>query len=343
MVIEENISLRPYNTFGIDAKARFFAEVTGLVQLQKILQLKSYPRKFILGGGSNVLFTEDLDFLVVRIGLKGISVIDENEESVQIKVMAGENWNDLVNWCIERDFGGLENLSLIPGNVGTAPVQNIGAYGCEIKDVFVRCEAMDLDSGHMTEFNKKECRFGYRDSVFKNKFRNRYAITSVVLKLSKPPHAVNTSYRALSEELQRRGIEQPGIREVAETVTQIRKSKLPDPELIGNAGSFFKNPVVSPRKIDQLLRKFPGLVHFPAPDEQRKIAAAWLIDQAGWKGHREGQVGVHHKQALVIVNHGGAKGGEILQLSRKIQASVRDKFDVELEAEVRIIGNHSEN
>lgn len=339
MIIEENISLRHFNTFGIEVKARFFAEVTGLVQLQKILQLKSYPRKFILGGGSNVLFTDDLDFLVVHLGLKGISVIEEHDSSVLIKVMAGENWHQLVEWCIEKDYGGLENLALIPGNAGTAPVQNIGAYGVEIKDRFVRCEAMDLESGNMQEFSVKDCKFGYRDSIFKNEYRNRFAITSVVFKLSKGIHQTHTEYRALKEELTLREIENPGLRDIADCVIHIRRSKLPDPEQLGNAGSFFKNPVISKRKFDSLQKIFPEIVGYPAEEGKQKLAAAWLIDQCGWKGFREGQAGVHHKQALVLVNHGGASGVEILNLSKKIQESVRDKFDVKLEPEVRIIGN----
>jgi len=339
VIIEENISLRPFNTFGIDASARFFMEVTGLVQLQKIVHLKAYPRKLILGGGSNVLFTGDLDFLVVKMGLKGITVVEENSSSVWVKVMAGENWHSLVEWSLERNYGGLENLALIPGNVGTAPVQNIGAYGVELKDCFARCEAMELSTGQMREFSAEECKFGYRDSVFKNAYRNLFAITSVVLKLSKPPHQYQTEYRSLREELERTGIREPGIRDIADCVIKIRKSKLPDPEMIGNAGSFFKNPVVGKKKFDSLQKRFPELVSYPAGEGDRKLAAAWLIDRCGWKGYREGQAGVHHKQALVLVNHGGATGLEIHSLARKIQESVQNQFGVLLEPEVRFIGN----
>ncbi|WP_108424202.1 UDP-N-acetylmuramate dehydrogenase [Flagellimonas amoyensis] len=337
MTIQENISLKSYNTFGIDAKARFFVEISGLAQLQKVLELTVYPKRFIISGGSNMLLTKDIDALVMHIGLKGISIAEENGETVEIKAMAGENWHNLVMWSLERGYGGLENLSLIPGNVGTAPIQNIGAYGVELKDVFVSCTAMEVKTGELAAFDKEECEFGYRDSIFKNRAKDKYIITSVNLRLTKKDHMLHTGYGAIEEELKRNGIVYPTIRDISNAVIAIRQSKLPDPKELGNSGSFFKNPVISKKKFDKFIKSHPKAPFYELEDDQFKIPAGWLIEQSGFKGKRFGDAGVHEKQALVLVNHGNATGKEILELAEKIQKEVRGNFGIDIQAEVNII------
>ncbi|NVN19163.1 UDP-N-acetylmuramate dehydrogenase [Muricauda sp. HICW] len=337
MNIQENISLKNYNTFGIDVKARFFVEITGLVQLQKVLELKAYPKKFIISGGSNMLLTKDIDALVVHLKLKGISIVEENENFVEVKAMAGENWHDLVMWSLEQGFGGLENLSLIPGNVGTAPIQNIGAYGVELKDVFVSCAAMDVKTGELEGFDNEACEFGYRDSIFKNEAKDKYIITSVVLKLTKKDHVLHTGYGSIENELKEKGIVHPTIRDISDAVIAIRRNKLPDPKEIGNSGSFFKNPVISQKAFDRFTKKNPNAPFYEMDDNQFKIPAGWLVEQCGFKGKRFGDAGVHEKQALVLVNHGSATGKEILDLSKKIQDEVQKTFKIKIQPEVNII------
>ncbi len=337
MNIQENISLKPYNTFGIDVKAKYFLEITGLAQLQKVLELNAYPERFIISGGSNLLLTKDIDALVVHINLKGKTIVEEDDSSVEVKVMAGENWHDLVLWCLDQGFGGLENLSLIPGNTGTAPIQNIGAYGVELKDVFVSCVAMEIATGELVSFDLDACEFGYRDSIFKRKAKGKYIITSVNLKLSKKNHILNTGYGAIEEELKEKGIVYPTIRDISNAVIAIRQSKLPDPKVLGNSGSFFKNPVVSKKKLEKIRKQYPKMPNYEVGKDSFKVPAGWLIEQCGLKGKRFGDAGVHEKQALVLVNYGNATGKELLELAHRIQKEVADKFGINIEPEVNII------
>lgn len=337
MEIQENFSLKPYNTFGIDAKAKFFIEVNSVQELQKILADKSYPDKFILGGGSNMLITEDLDTLVIHVNIKGITIENEGEDSVEIKVMAGENWHEMVLWTLRHDFGGLENLSLIPGNTGSAPIQNIGAYGIELKDVLVSCAAVERSSQKLVHFSKENCKFGYRESFFKNEGRDKYVITSVNLKLTKKNHRINTSYGAINEELLKNGITTPSIQEISTAVIQIRNSKLPDPKVLGNSGSFFKNPVVSANEFEIFFQKNPDAPFYKISDKEYKIPAGWLIEQCGFKGKRFGDAGVHKNQALVLVNYGNASGQEILDLAKRIITEVELKFNISIQPEVNLI------
>lgn len=337
MNIQENISLKSYNTFGIDAKARFFIEINGLAQLQKVLELEAYPKKFIISGGSNMLLTKDIDALVMHINLKGITVVEENEDEIVVKAMAGENWHELVLWSLDNGYGGLENLSLIPGNTGTAPIQNIGAYGVELKDVFVSCSAMEIESGNLIAFDAKDCEFGYRDSIFKNDAKDKYIITSVNLKLTKKNHDLNTGYGAIEGELKENGIVYPTIQDVSNAVIAIRQSKLPDPKELGNSGSFFKNPVISKKNLEKLKKVHPNIPSYSMDKDQFKVPAGWLIEQCGFKGKRYGDAGVHEKQALVLVNYGNATGGEILELAQLIHQEVDSKFKIRIHPEVNII------
>jgi UDP-N-acetylmuramate dehydrogenase len=338
LIVKENISLKPYNTFGIDAKARYFIELTSVDQLRLALQLKGYPPILVLSGGSNMLLTADLERLVLYLNIKGKRILWEDEERVAIKIMAGENWHKLVLWCLDRNYGGIENLSLIPGNTGTAPIQNIGAYGVEIKDVFESCEAMEIDSQRMVRFDRKECRFGYRDSFFKNEGKNKFIITSVTLLLSKKNHMLKTSYGAIEEQLRSQNIANPNIKEISEAVIAIRRRKLPDPEELGNSGSFFKNPVLDQQHFKEFIQKHPDAPHFGLEDGTVKVPAGWLIEQTGFKGKRIGDAGVHKDQALVLVNFGNASGSEIRKLAQSIQNDVALKFGIELFPEVNIIG-----
>ena len=288
MKIRENVSLKTYNTFGIDVAAKHFVEVTGLAQLSKLLQLSAYPKRFIISGGSNMLLTKDIDDLVMHINLKGIRVIEEDEETVVIKVMAGENWHSLVLWTLDQGYGGLENLSLIPGNTGTAPIQNIGAYGVEIKDVFVGCEAMDIKTQELEAFNKEDCQFGYRDSIFKNDAKGKYIITSVKLRLTKKNHVLHTLYGAIEKELKEMDVITPTIRDVSNAVINIRSKKLPDPKEIGNSGSFFKNPVVSKKTFEKFQKKHPDAPFYELDTKEYKIPGRlahrtmWVQRKAFW-------------------------------------------------------------
>ena len=336
MIIKNNIALKPFNTFGIDVNAKEFASINSIQDIKDVLN--SNPSDLlILGGGSNMLLTKDVEALVLQINLKGISVISRSENRVQVQVAAGENWHELVCWCLNENFGGLENLSLIPGNVGTAPIQNIGAYGVELKDSFVSCEAINIQTKELRTFTKKECDFGYRNSIFKQKLKGDYIITSVVFELSSQKHSLKTNYGAIEAELQNYGIKNPTIQDVSKAVISIRNSKLPDPKIIGNSGSFFKNPVVSYSKFKTLQTQFPQIQHYKVSEDAIKIPAGWLIDTAGFKGKTFGNFGVHAKQALVLVNYGGASGKDILNLSKQIQKAIKLLFDIDLETEVNIL------
>ncbi len=338
MEIRQNISLKPYNTFGIAANARYFIDISSEDELRESLELQGYPPIFVLGGGSNVLLTGDLNALVLHVNIKGIRVDREDNSEVVITAKAGENWHELVLWTLERNYGGLENLSLIPGNTGTAPIQNIGAYGVEIRDVLESCTAMEIESGLLKTFSAAECAFGYRDSYFKNEGRGRYIITSVDLRLNKSNHRLNTSYGAIEAELKARGVTAPGIQHVSDAVIAIRQNKLPDPKVLGNSGSFFKNPVISGQACQMLVSKFPEAPVYKVSDQEWKVAAGWLIEQCGFKGKRFGDAGVHSMQALVLVNHGKATGRELLDLANRIKEAVMLKFGVAIEPEVNIIG-----
>jgi len=337
MKILKNVSLKKHNTFGIDAKAKFFCKVNSVAELQNVIVLKEHPNKFFISGGSNMLLTKDIDALVVKINIEGKEIISQSDEAVIVKVMAGENWHNLVLWAVDNDYGGMENMSLIPGNAGTAPIQNIGAYGVELKDIFVECEAMEISSGKMQIFTHKECKFGYRDSFFKNEGKGKYIITSITLQLTKKRHQLKISYGAITSELEKNSITQPTIKDVSNAVISIRRSKLPDPAEIGNSGSFFKNPVVSASVFNRFIEKNSEAPFYKISETEYKIPAGWLIEQCGYKGKRYGDAGVHKNQALVLVNYGDAKGSEILELAFKIQASVLEKFEIEITPEVNII------
>ncbi len=337
MKIQENISLKPFTTFGIDKKAKFFTTVTTLDELKSALLVakeKQLP-VFILGGGSNILLTRDIEGLVIKLEIKGINLVKEDEDQLWAEVGAGEMWHELVMHSIAKDWAGLENLSLIPGTVGASPMQNIGAYGVEIKDVFDSLMAMNRETLELQSFDAEACRFGYRESVFKQTFKDQFVITSVTFRLSKTPN-FHLEYGAIREVLAANGIDQPSIRAISDAVIQIRQSKLPDPKEIGNAGSFFKNPTIPNAQFDELKASYPSIPGYPSA-EGVKVSAGWLIEQTGWKGKRIGEVGVHAKQALVLVNYGGGSGEEIKKLSEQIQASVYDKFGVQLQAEVNFI------
>ena len=337
MTVQQNISLKKYNTFGISARAKFFCEANTVNDLVQILQMDEYPKKLLISGGSNMLITKDLDALVVHINIKGKEIISETEDYVILKVMAGENWHEMVLWTLEQGYGGLENMSLIPGNTGTAPIQNIGAYGVELKDTFETCEAMEIATGQIRNFTSEDCQFGYRDSYFKNKGKGKYIITSVTFKLSKRNHSLNTSYGAIEQELEKQEISNPNIKDISNAVIAIRKSKLPDPTEIGNSGSFFKNPVVSKSVFEKFSRKYPKAPYYKVSEEAYKIPAGWLIEQCGFKGKRFGDAGVHKNQALVLVNYDSASGSEILDLAYEIMDSVEDNFGIRITPEVNII------
>ncbi len=337
-MIQENISLLPYNTFHIGAVARYFAAITSAEQAQEISQSLLVEKNTcsILGGGSNILFTRDYDGLIIKNEIPGIELINENEDFVFIKSGAGVIWQDLVMYCIERNYGGIENLALIPGCVGASPIQNIGAYGVEVKEVIHAVEAVQFFDRKIISFSNSECHFAYRESVFKNKYKNQFIITSVTYRLRKVPQ-FNISYGAIPQELERMGVKDLSIKDIALAVMNVRNSKLPNPKIIGNAGSFFKNPEISTVQFESLKNEFPEMVGYSTGNEKTKVAAGWLIEQAGWKGYREGDAGCHDKQALVLVNHGKATGSQILELSEKIINSVNDKFGIELSREVNII------
>jgi len=335
MKVLHNISLLPYNTFGLNIKAQYFAEFSSVDDLRAGLKTGLNP-VFLLGGGSNVLITQDVEGLVLRNNLRGIKVIREFKNKVWVEVGGGEVWHEFVLWAVAQGYGGVENLSLIPGTVGAAPIQNIGAYGVELKDVFVQLKALELDSGKLKTFSRSDCRFSYRDSVFKREEKGKWCITAVVFSLTKSPHNLNTSYGDISKTLESNGINSPNIENISRAVVQIRTSKLPDPAKIGNCGSFFKNPETDRSVLERILATHPQAPHYPLPDGRSKIPAGWLIEQCGWKGKRVGNTGCYERQALVLVNYGGATGEEVKNLANAIIESVEREFGVRLEAEVNI-------
>ncbi|WP_299438169.1 UDP-N-acetylmuramate dehydrogenase [uncultured Aquimarina sp.] len=337
MKIERNKSLKSHNTFGIDVKASEFIEINSEKELIETLSIHKNKRIFILSGGSNMLLTKDLEALVLHIAMKGITTTIQSSNSVLVSANAGENWHDFVQFCINNNFGGLENLSLIPGYVGSAPIQNIGAYGVELKDKFISCEAIHLSTGEKKKFTKEDCNFGYRNSIFKNELKGKYIITKVTFRLTTKEHILNTSYGAIENALKEKNTTHPTIKDVSESVIAIRKSKLPDPAEIGNSGSFFKNPVVTLQAFEQIQKSYTNIPYYKVDEKSIKVPAGWLIEQCGFKGKRWGDAGVHTKQALVLVNHDNATGQEILDLSKKIRETIKEKFNIVLETEVNII------
>jgi UDP-N-acetylmuramate dehydrogenase len=335
MQLTENFSLKSYNTFGIHVMAKYFSAFANTNELAAILENKN-DHKLILGGGSNILFTKNYDGLVLKNEIAGIEKIKEADAHVYVRAGAGVGWHEFVLYCINNDFAGVENLSLIPGSVGASPMQNIGAYGVEIKDVFHELEAYNIEDKKLITFSKNDCAFGYRESIFKNKYKGHFVITSVTFQLNKIPK-YNTSYGAIETELEKMGVQSLSIKAISDAVINIRQSKLPDPKIIGNAGSFFKNPTIQNTQFEKLQHEFPNIVGYAVGDNETKLAAGWLIEQCGWKGYRKGDAGCHEKQALVLVNYGNAIGEEILQLSEKIIDSVKLMFDVELHREVNIV------
>jgi UDP-N-acetylmuramate dehydrogenase len=339
MNLQENIALRPYNTFGIEAYAKYFTGFQSIQQLEEIVtshELQSINNKLILGGGSNLLFTRNFDGLVMKNEMAGIEVVKQDKDFIYVKAGAGENWHQFVLYCLHNNYAGVENLSLIPGNVGASPMQNIGAYGVEIKDIFHELEAFHLGDKATQKFSLDDCEFGYRESVFKRKYKNQFAITSVTYRLRKQP-VFNTSYGAIQQELDSMGVKELSIQVISQAVINIRSSKLPDWKTVGNAGSFFKNPQIPNTQYKILKEQFPNIVAFPVDAQHTKLAAGWLIEQCGWKGYRKGDAGCYPKQALVLVNFGNAKGEEILELSEQIIQSVKQKFGVQLEREVNVV------
>lgn len=338
MVIHSNYPLKSLNTFGLDVSTQQYVRVETVDDLKEIYLGPKFRtiKKMVLGGGSNVLFSRNWLGLIAHMAIPGVQVESENSDWVQVSAGAGENWHQLVMWAVEQGFGGIENLSLIPGTVGAAPMQNIGAYGVELKDVFHSLEALELKTGKVVRFYKEDCAFGYRFSVFKGEQKGNYIITRVFLTLSKQP-MLNTSYGAIGQVLGEKGIDNPTIRDVSEAVMFIRQSKLPDPAEIGNAGSFFKNPVIERAHFEALEALHPDIPHYTLSPDEEKIPAAWLIEKCGWKGYRDGAIGVHDKQALVLVNHGGGKGMDIRKLAMEIMRSVHKEFQIELEPEVNMV------
>ena len=335
MEIQQNISLKQYNTFGINVNAKRFVSVNTIEKLKEVLHLEKDI--FLISGGSNMLLTKDINKLVVHIDIKGKEIVSKDENTVEVSVNAGENWHEFVLWCISNNYGGVENLSLIPGNVGTCPIQNIGAYGVEVKDTISQVEALHIESGEIKVFNNKECEFGYRNSIFKNELKGKYILTKVNFKLTKTNHNLNTSYGAIENELTSNNIKNPSLKDISDAVIAIRQSKLPDPNVIGNSGSFFKNPVISKSHFEDLQTKYPNIPSYTISETEIKVPAGWLIEQAGFKGKRFGDYGVHEKQALVLVNYNNASGEDIYNLAKKIQHKIAELFAINLEIEVNVI------
>ncbi len=336
-MIQFNVSLQPYNTFGIDVSATAFARFSSIAELEAVLlENNGKLPLFILGGGSNVLFTKPVDALVLKNELKGFEHLNETEDTIDIRVGAGEEWHTFVRYCVEKGWGGVENLSLIPGSVGASPMQNIGAYGAEIKDCFVELTAFHIEKRELHTFSAQDCAFGYRESVFKRALKGQYIIASVTYRLQKHPK-FNTAYGAIQTELDAMNVTELSVSAISQAVMNIRNSKLPNPKELGNAGSFFKNPVVDSAVVEVLKKRFPEVPNYPQPDGSVKLAAGWLIEQAGWKGKRIGNCGVHARQALVLVNYGGATGNEIYALSQAVLDDVQQQFGVLLEREVNIL------
>lgn len=338
MEVIKNHSLKSYNTFGLDVSAKYFVEANSSEEIINALDFakENNLQIMLLNGGSNMLLTHDFDGLVLKLNLKGIEIVSENEDFVEVKVNSGENWHGFVQWTLQNDFGGIENLSLIPGNCGTAPIQNIGAYGVEIKDVMTQLSALHIATREVKIFTNEECKFGYRESVFKNEFKGQFILLDVTFKLTKKNHVLHTSYGAIQSELEELKIQNPTIQDVSRAIINIRQTKLPDPKEIGNSGSFFKNPLISKSKFEELQKRFPDISGYISGDEV-KVAAGWLIENAGWKGKRFGDAGVHQKQALVLVNYGNATGQEVYDLSQRIVDDIWEKYGIQLEREVNII------
>ena len=338
MNIISNYPLLKLNTFGVDVKAKYFVSINTVNELIELTKTEVFKdlQLLILGGGSNILFTKDFDGLVILNSIKGKEIIDQTQESIFLKIGAGENWHELVMYTVDNGWGGIENLSLIPGNTGTAPMQNIGAYGVEIKETFVELEALEISSGKIVKFNNSDCEFGYRESVFKNKMKNQYIIVNITLELKKSP-VLNINYGDVKAILESQNINNPSIKQVSDAIISIRQSKLPDPKIIGNSGSFFKNPIVSLNQLELIKKKYPNVVNYKINENEFKIAAGWMIERAGWKGKKFNNYGVHEKQALVLVNYGLANGMEIFNLSEEIILDIKDKFGIKLEREVNII------
>ncbi len=337
MTIQNNYSLKKHNTFGIEARAKKFVAVHTVDDLKTVLQENKSEPKLILGGGSNMLLTQDIDALVIHIDLKGKKVINEDVDFVWVESMAGENWHEFVLWTIDQNFGGLENMSLIPGNVGTTPVQNIGAYGTEIKDTFISCNAINIETQESKTFTNEDCHFGYRESIFKHETKDQFIITSVVFKLTKHNHKINISYGDITKELEKKNIVTPTLAAISKAVIAIRQSKLPDPKELGNSGSFFKNPIISKEEFEKAHALHPEMPHYVISKTEVKVPAGWLIEKAGFKGKRFGDAGIHKNQALVLVNYGNATGQEILNVSKDIQATIFKQFGIAIEAEVNVI------
>ena len=336
MWLEENKSLKNYNTFGIDCSARYFISVQTIDELKQALLKKPSKDIFILGGGSNMLLPDYLDAFVIHLDLKGIEILDQTQNEVLVKSMAGENWHEFVQYCISNNFGGLENLSLIPGNVGASPIQNIGAYGVELKDTFESCTALNIETLQEKTFTKEECCFDYRNSIFKNELKGHFIITSVTFRMSSKNHEKRISYGDIQKKLTDRNVNNPTIKDISEAVISIRQSKLPDPKVLGNSGSFFKNPVVDNETFQEFKRNFPEAPFYEISPTEIKIPAGWLIENAGFKGKRFGDAGVHKNQALVLVNYGNATAKEIWELALEIQRKVKEMTGIFIEPEVNI-------
>ncbi len=337
--IKENISLKALNTFGIEVKARYFIEVSSADDLRELIKQPIYKENkvLILGGGSNILVTGDFDGLVIKSSILGRDIQPVDDRFVLLRAGSGEPWHDLVMHAVSNNWGGIENLSLIPGTTGAAPMQNIGAYGVEIKDVIDQVGAIELSTGVLKTFSNAECRFSYRESIFKHDLKEKYFISSITLRLTRKDHRINTGYGAIHDVLKSRNIDHPDIKDVSDVVISIRQSKLPDPRVIGNAGSFFKNPTISASEFELLKNTHPSIPSYPTDNQNIKVPAGWLIEQCGWKGKRIGNVGVHPHQALVLVNYGGGNGREIFDLAMKIRESVLKKFKITLTTEVNVI------
>ncbi|MCD9018388.1 UDP-N-acetylmuramate dehydrogenase [Fulvivirgaceae bacterium QH1ED-6-2] len=337
--VQQNIDLSPYNTFGIQASAKAFTTVHSVSEVQALIQSPAFIQQkvLLLGGGSNLLLTQDFDGLVVKIEIMGKEIVRETDDQVVLKVGAGENWHALVLYCVERGWGGVENLSLIPGTAGAAPMQNIGAYGTEMKDVIVEVEAVEIRTANVHTFSNEACAFGYRDSIFKQQAKGLYIITAITLALTKRDHALNISYGAVRETITALGYAEPSVKAISDAVIHIRRSKLPDPAVIGNAGSFFKNPTIPAAHYAALQQHYPSAPGYPAEEGMVKVPAGWLIEQCGWKGKRTGNIGVHQHQALVLVNYGGGKGNDLWQLALQIQHSVKEKFNIDIHPEVNVV------
>ena len=338
MEIYKNFILTEHNTFGIHIRSKYFTEIVSISDLKEVVKSKEFLNSnfLILGGGSNILFTKDYDGLVINNKIKGKKILSQDNEFINLQIGAGENWHDLVMFCVDKGWGGIENLSLIPGNTGTAPMQNIGAYGVEIKETFVELEAFEISTGKILKFNNSQCKFGYRESIFKNEKKNQFIILNITLKLHKNPK-LNIGYGDVINILKANNIDNPTIKDVSNAIISIRQSKLPDPKEIGNCGSFFKNPIVSLNQLEFIKKKYPNVVNYKINENEFKIAAGWMIERAGWKGKKFNNYGVHEKQALVLVNYGLANGMEIFNLSEEIILDIKDKFGITLEREVNII------